>query len=73
MQNGTDKCSDIDECKYDLMPEDEKCGANSQCNNLYGGFECECCHGYVWNPDTRDCDRKLIFISNYGSFRNGGN
>jgi len=49
--NGT-KCSDIDECHYGLMG----CGANSQCNNLWGGADCECCAGYKMN-DEKDCVR----------------
>ena len=54
---------DVDECEM------EPCqGANMQCNNLVGSYECMCQTGYAFNDDG-ECTRKyLVSLSVYNIY-----
>jgi len=52
LESNGSKCEDINECEYDVLG----CGEHSQCNNLYGSANCECCAGYKMNDDN-ECVR----------------
>jgi len=52
--------SDIDECVYNVCPE------NANCNNLVGSFSCACLPGFI-DTGTK-CEGKPyknIFVSNF--------
>ena len=41
--SGTESCSDVDEC----AEQEQRCPANANCNNTFGGFECPCINAFV--------------------------
>lgn len=45
------ECLDIDECKS----HQHMCGANADCTNTLGSYECLCAPGFTRNPPTFDC------------------
>jgi thrombospondin 2/3/4/5 len=62
------RCDDIDECREGIA----RCGANSQCVNTDGSYECTCSRGFAKNatygciqvpgmcPDGTVCDRNAV-------------
>lgn len=45
------RCEDINECRDGRI----QCGANSQCVNTEGSFECVCITGYIRSNSTNGC------------------
>ena len=56
----TDKCFDIDECKY-LNLTINKCSSNSNCKNTFGSFECTCKSGFYGNGTY--CEGFIYFMN----------
>ncbi|CAL1544000.1 unnamed protein product [Lymnaea stagnalis] len=50
------QCVDINECAQDK----NICKENSQCRNTEGSYDCICCAGYLWNPESLSCERELM-------------
>ena len=55
-----DLSPDINECDFDDL---NKCGAHSQCVNVFGGYSCGCCAGFSKN-DKDLCVCKYTTFSN---------
>lgn len=49
--NGRLKCEDIDECMDNL----HNCANADECQNIPGGYECDCAVGYTKHPVTSEC------------------
>ena len=46
--------SDVNECE-----ETDQCGKGT-CENLPGGFGCDCNDGYIATPDGRNCIGRIL-------------
>ena len=55
-----DSCVDIDECSLG------QCGANTNCINNAGDYECSCIKDYIWDSGSdKPASKERLIISNF--------